>query len=1037
MVIRTARKYVEPLPAVFQQRRRPPVYESDSDDEYIAPDVIRGPDSFQPIFRWQRASKREARQRRCLDHIKHPTARRPTKWYSQRESKTDAAPTAGPSRSLTDVDAKKELAEDYITNDALLSHLFLDTLATFPDTKKLGVRHMAVENLLLEPDREQVIEVVRTFAQGREREAINMAIALPLVQDHLAFKDQKRINTFAAHLRRYLGLYSTKSRVEIHLTARYAAVTQHTDLAIYATTDIRPGEIKELAGTTETFPEDWRREMDKQDALEKIQGDAAKPLRRFHGFSLIDSGRKGEDIFLGPGRFMNHDCNNNVHMRHEAKSVIFTALRPIRAGEELTSSYGKSYFGEGNRECLCATCERTGRGGYAPDDTVVGSPSSASLASAIIEDQSDTASEPPAPSPSKVRPKRAAATLGIDRISQIMKPPRSISPQADPPDPPGTTRCQTCCVRLEAPHRITTKSKKMEELLMCSRCIRHLRIYRTTWPTRQGQPRPPPASLRPSWWPVVPPDLDEICGPQFRKALKLDPQIKPTRVRAEEDESTASPSSSKRKSRVVNLPAPGPIPPPDPIVEPPAPPPKPPSPPSNIRRGQGMWRRWEYISEEERDPVEELVQISAGVRLTRGQKRKWTADGPPRDEKGRQGKAPVGPLTVSQDPTAATTQESSLPAATLPSRPLDVQEPPPNTLGWRDPVQARVAAAIVAARRPVHVEEDAPTATVSPIPPLPFAGLPVDNAAAAEEEVAAADVAAVQEEDTMEADTPMVPESPLRRLNSSSNVAAAEQGAEQGDFSMERQITKPSPSSSKRSSRGRWSLLGAAVDVSARGSPRAKPILLDAAAIAASHEEDVQMAQSPTLETNSSMDRPATRSRSPNVSSASPAPPAKHRSPMTTAPLQSPIANEPSTFRTSAQSSGAPRRPSVVVAGPSSSSISLQDKDQPPAPAAHLPRSPSPVTSENDFQIIPAEEACRSSRGLQGTRAGRMRKENIAKEKEKRRKEKEQEEEERRRLEKAIDLTAVSESEDTDSGGPERASSIEFVSHRQTVFEID
>jgi hypothetical protein len=39
-------------------------------------------------------------------------------------------------------------------------------------------------------------------------------------------------------------------------------------------------------------------------------------------------------------------------------------LRDVAIGEELTAHYGENYFGQGNEECLCVTCEQKQTGGF-------------------------------------------------------------------------------------------------------------------------------------------------------------------------------------------------------------------------------------------------------------------------------------------------------------------------------------------------------------------------------------------------------------------------------------------------------------------------------------------------------------------------------------------------------------------------------------------------------------------------------------------------------------------------------------------------
>lgn len=65
---------------------------------------------------------------------------------------------------------------------------------------------------------------------------------------------------------------------------------------------------------------------------------------------------------------MNHDCNANTRFQTcegREQRVGFVATREIQCGEEITTFYGRDYFGEGNEFCLCKTCEERGQGAFA------------------------------------------------------------------------------------------------------------------------------------------------------------------------------------------------------------------------------------------------------------------------------------------------------------------------------------------------------------------------------------------------------------------------------------------------------------------------------------------------------------------------------------------------------------------------------------------------------------------------------------------------------------------------------------------------
>lgn len=84
-----------------------------------------------------------------------------------------------------------------------------------------------------------------------------------------------------------------------------------------------------------------------------------------HDFSIIHSSRLDSMcLFLGPARFVNHDCSPNGAFVTQGGSIAITAVKPIALGEEITVFYSPDYFGPGNNDCLCMTCESRACGGY-------------------------------------------------------------------------------------------------------------------------------------------------------------------------------------------------------------------------------------------------------------------------------------------------------------------------------------------------------------------------------------------------------------------------------------------------------------------------------------------------------------------------------------------------------------------------------------------------------------------------------------------------------------------------------------------------
>jgi histone-lysine N-methyltransferase SUV420H len=156
---------------------------------------------------------------------------------------------------------------------------------------------------------------------------------------------------FRRHLRKYIQMYLPDSPFEVTTTNRYT-ITDH-EAAICARKFIKQGqEIKYLSGTLVPMTREEEQELD---------------LKR-KDFSIVMSSRKkSPSFFLGPARFANHDCNANGRLvTRGSEGMQVVATRDIYTGEEITVSYGDDYFGIDNCECLCLTCERAVRNGWAP-----------------------------------------------------------------------------------------------------------------------------------------------------------------------------------------------------------------------------------------------------------------------------------------------------------------------------------------------------------------------------------------------------------------------------------------------------------------------------------------------------------------------------------------------------------------------------------------------------------------------------------------------------------------------------------------------
>ncbi|EJD03161.1 SET domain-containing protein, partial [Fomitiporia mediterranea MF3/22] len=221
---------------------------------------------------------------------------------------------------------------------------------------------MNPERRLPKTDSQAVLNIIQriTHARQNERQVIKLGISelfeihsvLYFIQDY----KQKQINAFATHASRYLELYLPNGSIEIAQTTRYSRITGKNELCILATRPMPAGFlISELKGSLAELTDDEDKEL-------KNPSGGIDGGRR--DFSVIHSKQlKKNHLFLGPARFVNHDCDNNCELFRDGRYITFRTIKPIALGQELTAHYGEGYFGKNNRHCLCETCERRGKGG--------------------------------------------------------------------------------------------------------------------------------------------------------------------------------------------------------------------------------------------------------------------------------------------------------------------------------------------------------------------------------------------------------------------------------------------------------------------------------------------------------------------------------------------------------------------------------------------------------------------------------------------------------------------------------------------------
>ena len=166
-------------------------------------------------------------------------------------------------------------------------------------------------------------------------------------------KTEREKDDFRRHMRKYINIWLPDCPFEVSTTNRYTIVTQ--EAAATARRYVKKGDtIKYLSGNLVAMTSEEEKDLD---------------LTR-RDFSIVMSSRKKTpSLFLGPARFANHDCDANARLvTRGSDGMQVVAVRDIEIDEEITVTYGDDYFGIGNCECLCRSCEEKGRNGWSNRD---------------------------------------------------------------------------------------------------------------------------------------------------------------------------------------------------------------------------------------------------------------------------------------------------------------------------------------------------------------------------------------------------------------------------------------------------------------------------------------------------------------------------------------------------------------------------------------------------------------------------------------------------------------------------------------------
>ncbi|BGP48598.1 histone lysine methyltransferase Set9 [Rhodotorula kratochvilovae] len=264
--------------------------------------------------------------------------------------------------------------------DDLLTRLLLDW--SIFEEPKLGGRSTGKINKFARELRmgDAEVDAVRALVKELRKGTVAVHEALDTLLDLSAVKsfnlkwDDEPL--FAHHAKRYILALRPDSGIAFHETDRYknprgvpgskkgkavpASVAAKLrrdpetfiEVGVFATRAFKKGEVVNLRGGIADLTEE-------ED--DELRGEGGRS-----DFSVLWSQRKEcFCLLLGPARFVNHDCRNNVEFNLVGANMSFKVLEDIAKDEELFTHYGDHYFERDNATCLCATCEQLKQGAFA------------------------------------------------------------------------------------------------------------------------------------------------------------------------------------------------------------------------------------------------------------------------------------------------------------------------------------------------------------------------------------------------------------------------------------------------------------------------------------------------------------------------------------------------------------------------------------------------------------------------------------------------------------------------------------------------
>ncbi|KAJ2592022.1 histone lysine methyltransferase Set9, partial [Coemansia sp. RSA 1722] len=339
--------------------------------------------------------------------------------------------------------------------DDLLSDVLLDQQHLWFTTRKIQPHYRRTRTT----NTSAIQNLIHLISHGQQtvEYAVDQLMQLDYFISFLRHKNTERLKDFALHASRYFSMYQPMAGYEIGQTDRYRVITGQSEAKVVATKKYTLGMVISLcSGSVARLSEE---EVGKLEA-EKVD------------FSVMWwSKKKSMCLFLGPARFVNHDCDSNCRFTALGSDAIgFQALRTIEPGEEITTNYGNSYFGVDNCECLCATCEKYERGWYYRQQKMVDTPES-TITDTTLGSSDELLCD-------SVEKRRRTRNNGLRSVVPVSCLPKRLIP-LDP-----TPRCPVC------------HEEQALDTTECARCTRHQKLFGLLWPHRPPAYRPPKQEIK-------------------------------------------------------------------------------------------------------------------------------------------------------------------------------------------------------------------------------------------------------------------------------------------------------------------------------------------------------------------------------------------------------------------------------------------------------------------------------------------------------------------------------------------------------------